>query len=81
MKCGYCGHELCDPELCPEGEQLWCRASRSKEFLPAYYDYCKHIVECKECQKRLELSDAVIDVLRQIYETVSYAMENFLDVE
>jgi len=70
MKCRYCGHELGDPELCPEGEQLWCRASRSKGYAPEYEDYCRHIADCEECQRKLGLSDIEIEILRQTIEEV-----------
>jgi len=65
MKCRYCGHELGDPELCPEGEQLWCRVVQSEKFLPEYEDYCKHIAYCEECHKRLGLDDDVVEMLRE----------------
>ena len=67
MKCRYCGHDLRDPELCPEGEQLWCRVAQSEKFLPEYEDYCRHIASCEECQRKLGLSDIEIEILRQTF--------------
>jgi len=68
MKCRYCGHELGDPELRPEGEQLWCRFVKSDTFLPEYEEYCRHIADCEECQRKLGLSDIEIEILRQEFE-------------
>lgn len=70
MKCRYCGEELGDPELCPEGEQLWCRLHKtvsSGEWSDEVYDeYQKHLVDCKECQRRLGLTDKVVEYLKEM---------------
>jgi len=70
MKCRYCAHELGDQELCPEGEQLWRKYVGSGYHFPEYEDYCKHIVDCEECQRKLGLSDIEIEILRQEFEEV-----------
>ena len=62
MKCRYCGGELGDPELCPEGEQLLCRVYTVFDEL--YDEYREHLINCKECQEKMGLTDEEIDYLR-----------------
>ena len=66
MKCRYCGGELGDPELCPEGEQLWCRLGTHKKWSDnAWKEYQRHIAGCKECQRKLELTEGVLEYMKK----------------
>jgi len=70
MKCRYCGEKLDDPELCPEGEQLWCNLCRTiihrGQWLDtAWKEYHRHIAGCKECQRKLELTEGVLEYMKK----------------
>lgn len=66
MKRRYCGEELCDPELCPEGEQLWCKlVSREKWSDKTWREYRRHIAGCEECQRKLELTEGVVEYMKR----------------
>ena len=69
MKCRYCGEELGDPELCPEAEQLWCQLHKvvsSGEWSDELYEeYQEHLINCKECQEKLGLTEEVMEYLKK----------------
>jgi len=65
MKCGYCGHEL--NKACPEGERLMNRFAQSENVPVEFADYCRHLGDCEECQRRLGLSGVEAEELKQVF--------------
>lgn len=56
-----CGEELGRYELCNEGGQLFRDMVFDKIDVSVYQN---HLIECRECQKGLDLGDDDVELLR-----------------
>ncbi|MCK4731311.1 MAG: hypothetical protein KAT65_02535 [Methanophagales archaeon] len=54
--------EIFEEELCEEGQRLWNAVDYRKPN--SYNGYRKHLLECKHCQKELELTKGDLEDIK-----------------